>query len=287
MIVKTFVINRTLAGCTLQTAIDRMLPYIPERYVRDAFKHRDVKMAGVRSSQDDETFTGAEIKIHLPDECKTFVPSILYEDENLLIVDKPTGISCEADAKGGLIVSDWLCDTLPDHFAVPPVPCHRLDNTTDGILLLAKNEHALAAMEQAFFDRDIHKRYHCLVKGTPTPPEATLDAYLRKDAALAKVTVFKRPTQGALPIRTGYHVLEAGEVTRLEVTLYTGRTHQIRAHLAHIGHPLLGDDKYGDRTFNREHRARRLMLTASSLNFSIKGEYAYLNDIHVSLPPKF
>ena len=103
----------------------------------------------------------------------------------------------------------------------------------------------------------------------------------------ARVRVLDRPAAGALPIRTEYRVLAGGDVSRLEVTLHTGRTHQIRAHLAHIGHPLLGDDKYGDRDFNREHHAKRLMLTATELTFDMESELAYLNAMQFRLSPKF
>ena len=284
---ETYIVPANVTDERLWALTRRMLPQVPERALREAFARRDVKMDGVRVPREAEPTPGATVAVYLPQEEALLAPRILYEDAHLIVIDKPAGVSCEVDEKGGLTVGAWLYRICADRLSAPPLPCHRLDNPTDGLLLLAKDESTRAAMEQAFRERRVSKRYQCLVRGSPKPPEADLQAYLLKDARHAKVSILDRPAPGALPIHTAYRTLSAGEVSRLEIALYTGRTHQIRAHLAHIGHPLLGDDKYGDRTFNREHRARRLMLTASSINFTIKGEYAYLNDIHVSLPPKF
>lgn len=265
----------------------RMLPQEPEYRLAKAFADRDVKQGGVRVSKAAMAEPGAEIKIYLPEGKTLEAPPILYEDENVLIVRKPVGVSCEADAKGGLTLADRLCQACPGRWPVPPVPCHRLDNQTDGLLLLAKTAQAEAELRQAFHDHQVHKRYVCLVKGVPKPEEATLDAWLRKDAQRARVTVLDHAAPGAQPIRTGYRVLQKGEVSRVSVRLYTGRTHQIRAQLAHIGHPLLGDDVYGDRAFNKEHKAKRLMLTATELRFSLTGRLAYLNEKIFTIEPEF
>lgn len=287
MLKRECAIPASLAGQPMQAALRRLLPELPERELRDAFARRDVKMDATRVGRDAPAAAGAAVALYLPDRCAEYAPHILYEDASLLVVDKPTGLSCEADALGGPTVGEWLQNAYPGRFATQPMPCHRLDNPTDGLLLMALTPQALAAMEQAFRDRLVHKRYTCLVKGMPTPAHAVLDAYLLKDAAHALVRIADRPLPGALTIRTEYQVLEAGEVSRLNVTLHTGRTHQIRAHLSHIGHPLLGDDKYGERDFNRTHHAKRLMLTATELAFSLAGEYAYLNSLRFTLPTRF
>lgn len=271
----------------MQAALRRLLPELPEHELRDAFARRDVKVGGTRVTRDAPAVAGDTVTLYLPDRCAAYAPHILYEDASVLVVDKPAGLSCEADELGGPTVGEWLQSAYPGRFAAQPMPCHRLDNPTDGLLLMALTPQALAAMETAFREHRVHKRYTCLVKGTPSPAHAVLDAYLLKDAARSTVRVLDRPAPGALPIRTEYEVLEANAVSRLRVTLHTGRTHQIRAHLSHIGHPLLGDDKYGERAFNREHRAHRLMLTATELAFSLEGEYTYLNGLRLTLPPRF
>jgi len=287
VILETFTLPETEMEGKLYPAIRQMLPLVPERFIREAFERRDVKMNGVRMKRDAHTIPGAEIKIYFSDDCPAHSPEIIYEDDNLIIVNKPVGVSSDADGKGGLTIGEWLFRSFPDRMHAVPMPCHRLDNPTDGLLILARNETVLSLMEQAFYDRKVHKKYICLVQGEPIPSEAILEAYLLKDAANAQVRVYDRPVSGALPIRTGYRVLNGGKVSRLEIMLYTGRTHQIRAHLAHIGHPLLGDDKYGNRDFNREYHANRLMLTATELTFELEGELSYLNGRKFSLTPKF
>ena len=112
-------------------------------------------------------------------------------------------------------------------------------------------------------------------------------AYLRKAAQLARVVVTDYPARGAQEIVTSYRVTEAGEAARLEVELITGSTHQIRAHLAHIGHPILGDDKYGDRMLNRQMNLRRQQLWATTLEFHAQGALAYLNGRRFSVKCPF
>jgi 23S rRNA-/tRNA-specific pseudouridylate synthase len=119
------------------------------------------------------------------------------------------------------------------------------------------------------------------------PPKAECRAWLVKDARRAKVRVTDRPEPDARPIVTGYEVLESGPVSRLRVHLVTGRTHQIRAHLAALGHPLLGDDLYGDREFNRRDKARSLKLCAVSLTLDTGGRLPALDGRTFTIEPPF
>ena len=287
MKLETVILPDPLPVQRLYSLLRRMTPQIRETALRLAFDRRDVKMNGIRVRRDAEALPGATVQIYLSDEGACRSPEILFEDDRILIVNKPIGISSDADDQGGPTLGEWLFQSGNGRFATPPMPCHRLDNPTDGLLVMAKDENTLAAMQMAFHDRQVTKRYQCLVRGVPTPAQAMLSAYLYKDARKARVSILDAPVPGALTIHTEYQVLQAGEVSRLDVTLHTGRTHQIRAHLAYIGHPLLGDDKYGDRDFNRAHHAKRLMLTAVELCFQLTGELQYLNDLHLRLMPKF
>jgi 23S rRNA pseudouridine955/2504/2580 synthase len=287
LILKQFVVPDTLDGEKLSAVVSKMLPLVASECLRDAFKRRDVKLNGIRAAKDEPVCKGMNVAVYLSDSCEGKSPRIIYEDERLIVIDKPSGISCDADEKGGLTIGEALQSAYPDRFSAPPMPCHRLDNQTAGLLILARDEVTRRLMEQAFRERMVHKRYVCMVRGEPKPAHAVLNAYLHKDAHNAKVTVLDVPRQDAVAIRTEYTVLAGGEASRLLVTLHTGRTHQIRAHLAHIGHPLLGDDKYGDRLFNRLHHARRLMLCATELTFSMTGELAYLNGKRFSVDPDF
>lgn len=266
-----------------------MLPDVPEYLLRDAFRKRDVKVNGSRVGMDALAHSGNEVLIYTQDkEQKPFV-NVLYQDERVVVAVKPAGVSCEPDAKGGMPFPQLVHKQLlkADPAASCPLLCHRLDNPTEGLLLMAKDERTQLLLQQAFHDHLIHKSYTCLVAGTPKPAHAVLNAYLQKDAKHARVHVTAAQREGSKPIVTEYKVVQAGDAARLQIRLHTGRTHQIRAHMAFIGHPLLGDDRYGNREQSRIHKARRLMLCASELRFALTGELAYLNDCVFTCEPSF
>lgn len=285
----TFVIPEDQQPGRLYPLVRRMLPQLPEHAVRQAFDKRDVKQNGQRAGRDAQLIPGAEVRVYTPyEETLPDVP-VIYLDEQIMVVHKPAGVSCQADDKGGATICQLAHRALQKQQpeAACPMVCHRLDNQTEGLLLLARTEEALRAMEEGFYHHRIRKRYVCLVKGTPQPRERTLRAWLRKDAAKARVQILSHDAPGAVPVITEYRVVEAGECARLIVTLHTGRTHQIRAQMAAIGHPLLGDDQYGDRAFNKQHKVRKLMLCASELRFDLEGRWAYLNDLKLTVKPSF
>ena len=283
----TFIIPEDIGQVKLMGLAQRMLPQVPFYAIRQAFDKRDVKMNGVRVSRDAQALAGATVQLYLPPQKPREALRVVYQDERVLVVFKPVGVSCEGDEKGGLTIGQLARETLLAPDAPEPLPCHRLDNQTDGLLLLAKDERTQALLMDGFRARQVHKQYQCVVRGTPSPGRAVLEGYLRKDAKRARVWVTPHPAPGALPIQTGYTVLRGGETARLLIDLYTGRTHQIRAQMAAIGHPVVGDDEYGDRALNKALRAKRLMLTSVSLSFSLEGEMSYLNSVHLSVEPKF
>jgi len=266
-----------------------MLPELPEHVIREAFENRDVKMDGFRVGRNDTAVPNAEVCLYAAYAEEERQASFIYADDNLLIIRKPAGMSCEEDAKGGKTVALWVCESLrkSDPAAQPPLLCHRLDNQTEGLLLLATNNKTQDELVSAFAHRQIHKGYICLVCGTPEPSFKRIEAYLYKDAAHGKVHIANKPGTGALRIVTEYKVLTSGEVSRLHIVLHTGRTHQIRAQMAAIGHPLVGDDLYGDRVMNRRLKAKRLMLCATDLSFSLTGALAYMNEKHIQIEPRF
>ena len=277
------------APMRLDKYLQKALPGLPSWAVREAFSRKDVKMDGRRAKAEDMILPGVIVKVYGVEEEAGLKLNVVYEDEQILLVNKPAGISIQADPGGGRTMEDLALYHVRSDTAngSPPKACHRLDNQTSGLLLLAKNDRALMILTSAFKDRSMKKTYICLVKGMPRPETAVLHAYLVKDEQAARVRVLDYPASGALPISTGYRVVEKGDVSRLEVDLITGRTHQIRAHLAHIGHPILGDDAYGDRAFNREQNARRLMLCAASITLSAKDELIYLDGRTFSVLPPF
>lgn len=262
----------------------RMLPEVPEYLLREAFRKRDVKINGQRVGMDAEIIPGAQISIYTREaQQKAIDIPVIYEDENVLVVHKPSGVSCEPDSKGGKTLTQLLQTSQRRE----PLLCHRLDNPTEGLVLLAKTEEVQQLLQNAFRQHQIHKTYTCLVRGMPSPEHAVLYHYLLKDAKKARVRVIGHAVPGAKEIVTEYSVIKRGECARLEVKLHTGRTHQIRAHMAFIGHPLLGDDQYGDRDFNKQNKTRKLMLCASELRFELEGEMQYLNKQIFSCKPSF
>lgn len=273
----------------LRVYLARALPGVPGWAVRKALAERQVKRDGRRLEAGELVRGGDVLTVYLPKELAARsaaeahgggapIPTV-YEDERIWIVNKPQGIASQAadDPLG----EPGALELLRREYEARGESgrlwlCHRLDHNTGGLLLLAKSAEVEAALREAFARRDVEKLYTCLTVGTPSPERAELRAYLRKDAKAARVTVRGKPFAGALPIETGYRVLEAGDIARLEVLLITGRTHQIRAHLAFIGHPILGDDKYGDRAVNRARGARTQRLWATGLVLRAGGA---LNDL--------
>ena len=207
--------------------------------------------------------------------------SIVYEDENILLVSKRPGVSVHEDEDGGtnnLIthIQAYLYQrgeySPEDEQSFAPALCNRIDRNTAGIVIAAKNAEALRVMNEKIKLREIDKFYLAAVHGIPNPAEALLTGYLLKDEKTNTVRVYdKNPPRGAKDIKTKYRVINAKNgLSLIEVELLTGRTHQIRAHMAHIGHPLLGDGKYG---INRDDRAKGYKyqaLCSHKLRFSFK-----------------
>lgn len=252
-------VGESLSSQRADKAIARLFPDLPSFRIREAFEKKDVKCNGRRIQPDTVVMTGDLLclYVHLPD-----APAldIVFEDAQYLVVSKRQGIAVR-QADGNCV--EALCEK---HTGDKVFACHRLDVQTGGLLLLAKSESAWETAKEAFAQRSVQKTYRALVCGCPSPKEAALRAYLRKDASAARVYVTDGPMRGALPIETRYRVLETdGDISRIEVDLITGRTHQIRAHLAYIGHPVLGDDKYGNRAVNRARGVRRQQLWATRL----------------------
>lgn len=290
MAAKIFEVPAEAAGWRTDRFLQKYFPQLSAQVLREIFTRRDVKVNGTRVRPDHPVAAGDSVQVFYMDtavgnDCL----SIVYEDEDVLLINKRSGISVESDPGGGLSLTE-LClrhvrQNNPEAYA--PVPCHRLDNRTCGLVLFAKNENALEILLDVFRTRSLGKYYVCLVKGFMKPPEATCKAWLIKDAEAARVTVTDHPTGSAREIITAYETLENGPVSRLRVHLITGRTHQIRAHLSSLGHPLLGDDLYGDRAFNKAQKCRQLRLCASELTLDTGGRLPALDGKHFSIQPPF
>ena len=210
-----------------------------------ALRKKDILINNTRIKENTILNTGDNITVYISDEnlFKQISFDTIYEDENILIVNKPCGIEVvNSNSKEQSLTN--LIQNKTDNYNI--MPCHRLDRNTSGLVLFAKNEASLNILMEKFKNQEIEKYYRCTVFGIPKKPQATLEAYLFKDSKKSMVYNYDEPKKGTVKIITSYKVIQANKkdnTSVLEVTLHTGKTHQIRAHLAHIGHPIIGDRK--------------------------------------------
>lgn len=271
-------IEGRLIGMRADEIARKAFPELPAHVVRRSFEKRDVKLDAVRVKPDARAEEGQTLRLYCMEQNSAETLDVVYEDADVLLVNKRAGMMVEGE--DGSTTLAQLClkhvrADAPEAYA--PVPCHRLDAQTCGLVVFAKNPRAEAILLECFEKRTLDKRYECLVRGIPKPPKATCRAFLRKDAEAGRVTILDHEARGARTIITEYETLETGPISRLQVHLVTGRTHQIRAHMAAMGHPLLGDDLYGDRALNRRMKARALMLCARTLRLETGGKLKQLD----------
>ncbi len=260
----------------LQLMVDRaqmLKEFTENNYAQASFfwstliKDREIKVNGKRISGDCPLFAGDVVSYYLTQkqaEKPAFYP--VYQDENILVVDKESGVNAEA-------VFAALARTEECYFV------HRLDRNTRGLLIFARNPVAEGALLSAFKEKGIEKRYHALCFGKFSKEHEVLTAYLKKDATNSLVRVYDKAVVGGEKIITEYRVLAQGEdTTKVEVTLHTGKTHQIRAHLAHIGCPIVGDMKYGNSAQNKAKKLSRQCLVAKYLRVIEAEGLEYLRD---------
>ena len=279
---KEFTITQNDAGQRLDRFLSKAVPLLPESLMQKYIRLKRIKLGGKRVERNTRLNVGDVLQLYINDEffetpkaenayLTVSAPklNIVYEDENILLVDKKPGLAVHPHdgAEYGKTLIDHIQAYLyvkrewrpREENSFTPALCNRIDrNNTGGIVIAAKNAEALRILNQKIKDREIDKRYLCIVHGTPKPPEGRLEGYLFKDAKENRVYITKKMQPGAKTAVTFYRTLQSKNgLSLVECELLTGRTHQIRAQMAAAGWPLLGDGKYGklDKRYDRKYQA--------------------------------
>lgn len=306
-------IGKNDAGQRADRFLSKAYPNLKSSLVCKLMRKKRIKLNGAKTEPNVILKEGDVFRFYLSDELLSKEKSesntdfrdisteinVIYEDENILLVNKPVGLVVHEDNEN---TADTLINRVLSYLyqkgeyvperenSFTPALVNRIDRNTCGIVIAAKNAVSLRILSQKVRDREVQKLYLCAVQGIPEPKSGTLMAYLKKLSEENRVVISDVPKPDFLTIKTKYRVLESrGELSLVEVDLLTGRTHQIRAHFAHIGHALLGDGKYGDNVFNKRYHAKTQALCSYKLAFRFTtdaGILGYLNNKEFEIPNK-
>ena len=297
---REFTIGKNDAGQRLDRFVARNLPLLPPALLQKYIRLKRIKVNGKGSKRDARLCVGDILQLYINDEffdkpteenlfLSVFRPqlNLVYEDENLLLVDKRPGMVVHADETEKV-------NTLINHIqaylyqkkewnpkwenAFAPALCNRIDRNTGGIVIAAKNAETLRIINEKIKNHELEKSYLCVTVGRPRPAEGRVEGFLRKDEAKKEVTFFDHPIPGGKTAVTLYRTLESrGKLSLVECRLLTGRTHQIRVSMAHLGCPLLGDGKYGRGDVNRRYGETRQALYSYKLRFAFSSPAGLLD----------
>ncbi len=240
-------------------------------------RKKDIKVNGKRTNKDILVYSKDIIEIYLPNTEKKLNIEIIYEDENILVVNKKANIEVVGEKSLTTQIQEYYKEKN-----IKPMPCHRIDRNTTGLVLFAKNNEALEILLNKFKNHEIDKHYLALVYGIPKEKHKVLEDYLFKDNKKSQVYISNSYKKGYQKIITIYKVLEERKdnTSLLDVEIKTGKTHQIRAHLAYIGYPIIGDGKYGKNEINKKFHKKYQCLKSNELKFNFttpSGILDYLN----------
>ena len=300
---KTFIISKNDSGQRLDKFIAKAVPALPKSLMYKYIRTKRIKVNSKRSDISTKLCENDVVDMYINDEF--FAPTderydflsasknidIVYEDENIILLNKKVGLLShpdETEYNDTLItrVKRYLYEkgdyNPKDENSFAPALVNRIDRNTGGIVIAAKNAESLRILNQKLKDREMEKYYLCVVHGILKKKSGTLIGWLTKDEKKNRVDVYKSEKPGAKEIRTKYEVIDEKDgLSLIEVELLTGRTHQIRAHFSSIGHPLLGDGKYGTNALNKSLGYKKQFLYSYRLKFTFESDagcLGYLNN---------
>lgn len=296
---KTLTVLENDTDKRLDKFLTQSLPALPRALMYKYIRLKRIKVNGARAEASSRLKLGDEVTLYINDEFfeipfgkYDFMSAskslcVVYEDKNILLLNKPAGLLSHPDETE---YDDTLITRVKRHLyekgeylpdrenSFSPSLANRIDRNTHGIVIAAKNAESLRVLNEKIKSRELHKYYLCVVHGEFSKNEETLHGWLCKDEGKNKVKVFNKPREGAKGISTKYRVLESFKgLSLVEVELHTGRTHQIRAHLAAAGHPLLGDRKYGINETNKKRACQKQFLCSYKIIFDFQKDAGILN----------
>lgn len=294
---KEFKISINDSGQRLDKFITKSIPNLPDSLMRKYIRIKRIKVNNAKSTNNYRLLCGDTVQCYINDEffehtVKTFSSeynplNIVFEDENIILVNKPAGLLShneDGDETNTLIydIRSYLYNTgaynpETENSFIPSL-CNRIDRNTSGIVIAAKTASALRILNEKIRDREITKKYLCVAVAENIPQSGKIQNFLLKDTKENRVYIHQNPVRGARTAITLYNVIDKiGELNLVECELITGRTHQIRVHLASLDAPLLGDSKYGLNAINRKYKEKYQLLCSYKLKFDFPTDAGDLN----------
>ena len=273
---KKLIVNKKYDGKKLNKFLLDNIPNLSLNLFYKTLRKKDIKINGSRINSDVLVHENDEILVYISDDVlqPNIKLDIIFQNENILVINKPYNLEVTGQNSLTSIVHKNFKDSK-----FLPMPCHRIDRNTTGLVLFAKNQPSLDILLDLFKHHKIEKHYLAVVYGVPKINYKKCEDYLFKDTKLSRVYISDKPKKGYQKIITSYSVIKEfnNNTSLLEVNIETGRTHQIRAHLAHIGYPIIGDGKYGINQINKQFGYKYQQLNSFKLEFNFVTDAGILN----------